>query len=88
MYQQHTGTGLDPVSGKPLDTILPKYKKISTWDDMKSGAQLLRLVISLIWDSPQAKTGTSLKLPVPEGMEVPPSQATSFDFEATVTAGE
>ena len=80
------GTGQDPVSGKPLDTVLPKYKKINTWDDMKNGAQLLRLVISLIWDSPLAKTGTSLRLPIPEGMEVPPSATPSFDFEGTVNA--
>ncbi len=59
------GSNVDQASGKPLESVLPKHKKVSTFEDFKSGATLLRLVVSLLWDMPQPGH-TTLKLAVPD----------------------
>jgi len=61
------GSNIDHSTGKPLDTILPKYKKSTTFAEFKDGKTLLRLVVGLMWDSPQPGH-TTLKLSMPDGV--------------------
>ena len=66
------GANIDQATGKPLDTILPKYKKAGTFAEYKDGKTLLRLVVGLMWDTPQPGH-TTLKLSVSDGL-APPGQ--------------
>lgn len=86
------GSNIDQTTGKPLDTVLPKYKKSNTFDEFKDGKTLLRLVVGLLWDTPQPGH-TTLKLSMPEDSP-PPAQpadseestATAFDHVAVLEA--
>jgi hypothetical protein len=80
------GSNMDSTSGKTLDTILPKYKKLNTFDDFKNGSIFLRLVVGLLWDMPQ-KGHTTLKLAttklVPDGLQAPVSVNDENNEEVT-----
>lgn len=74
------GSNMDPVTGKTLDTYLPKYKKAKTFDDFKNGTTMLRLVVGLLWDTPQPGH-TTLKLAQPSSVHVVAAATTDAEEE-------